>query len=116
MQMISFACKDIEFKDLLRCSFELNKTEYNLFIYLLKHTGYSTIETLASSLALDRTTVQKAVKKLVSKQLVTRFQENLGKGGYIFHYKISNKEEIKQTMQKIVENWHENVIAEIQRW
>ena len=35
--MITFACQDIEFSDLLRCSFALNKTEYNVMMYLLKN-------------------------------------------------------------------------------
>ena len=114
--MISFACQDIEFKDLLRCSFELNKTEYNVFMFLLKTDKWFTASKLGQIMKLDRTTVQKAIKKLTEKDLATRHQENLEKGGYVFHYKIKNKEEIKQRMQNIVNTWHEEVKKEIKRW
>ena len=33
--MISFACKDIDKEELIRCSFELNKTEYKLLMFLM---------------------------------------------------------------------------------
>lgn len=102
--MISFACQDIEFKDLLRCSFELSKTEYNILMFLLKTEKSYTAEKLGGLLHVDRTTVQKSIKKLADKDLVFRQQENLGKGGYTFHYEIKNKQEIKQRMEKIVEN------------
>ncbi len=114
--MISFACQDIEFKDLLRCSFELNKTEYNVFMFLLKTDKWFITSKLGSIMNLDRTTVQKAIKRLSEKNLVTRHQENLHKGGYMFHYKIKNKEEIKQKMQNIVDNWYEEVKKEIKKW
>jgi len=114
--MISFACQDIEFKDLLRCSFELNKTEYNVFMFLLKTEKRYTATKLGKIMELDRTTVQKAIKKLAEKDLVERHQENLNKGGYMFHYKIKNKADIKQRMQKIVEKWHDEVKKEIKNW
>ena len=114
--MISFACQDIEFSDLLRCSFSLNKTEYNVMMFLLKTDKWFTASKLAKVMELDRTTVQKAIKKLAEKDIVERHQENLDKGGYIFHYRIKNKKDIKERMQKIVEKWYDEVIKEITRW
>lgn len=114
--MISFACNDIEFKDLLRCSFDLNKTEYNVLMFLLKTNKQFTAIKLGEIMQLDRTTVQKAIKMLTEKDLVSRHQENLDKGGYLFHYSIKNKDDIKERMEKIVEKWHEEVIKEIKRW
>lgn len=114
--MISFACQDIEFKDLLRCSFDLNKTEYHVFMFLLKKEKSYTAAKLAKTLNIDRTTVQKAIKKLAEKNLVFRQQQNLEKGGYTYHYKIKNKEDTKIRMQKIVEKWYEEVIREIKKF
>jgi predicted transcriptional regulator len=113
--MISFACKDIEFKDLLRCSFELNKTEYNVFMFLLKTDKEFTATDLAKIMQLDRTTVQKAIKRLTEKNLVFRKQQNLEKGGYTFHYSIKDRAEIKQRMLNIVENWHNEIVKEIKK-
>ncbi|MEM4397629.1 MAG: helix-turn-helix domain-containing protein [Candidatus Woesearchaeota archaeon] len=114
--IISFACQDIDFKDLLRCSFNLNKTEYNVMMFLLKTNQSFTTTKLAEVMKLDRTTVQKAIKKLADKEIVSRYQENLDKGGYLFHYKIYNKEAIKERMLQIVNKWHEAVVEEIKRW
>lgn len=114
--IISFACQDIDFKDLLRCSFQLNKTEYNVMMFLLKTNKNFTALKLAEVMNLDRTTVQKALKKLAEKEIVIRYQENLNKGGYIYHYKIYNKESIKERMLSIVNKWHEAVITEIKKW
>jgi predicted transcriptional regulator len=113
---ISFACKDIEFKDLLRCSFNLNKSEYNVFMFLLKTGKIYTAYRIAAIMHLDRTTIQKAIKKLAEKDLVVRKQENLDKGGYLFHYGINNKDDIKQKMDNIVEKWYDAVLEEIKKW
>ena len=114
--MISFACQDIEFKDLLRCSFQLSKTEYNVFMFLLIKDKYYTTSEIATIIKLDRTTVQKSIKELADKNLVIRTQENLKKGGYVFYYRINNKSDIKKRMQDIVEEWHKEVVKEIKRW
>jgi len=58
---------------------------------------------------LERTTVQKAIKSLIEKDLVLRKQENLEKGGYMFFYKIKKKEELKYKLKKIVTDWHKKV-------
>lgn len=114
--MITFACQDIEFSDLLRCSFELNKTEYNVFMFLLKTDNRDSASNLGKLMKLDRTTVQKALKKLAEKDLVLRFQSNLEKGGYMFSYQIKNRVEIKQRMKNVVEKWHNQVLLEINKW
>ena len=93
--MISFACQDIEFKDLLRCSFSMNKTEYNIMMFLLKSDEAFTATQIGKTMKLDRTTVQKAIKKLAEKNIVLRLQTNLEKGGYMFIYRIKNKDELK---------------------
>ncbi len=114
--MISFACRDINFKDLIMCSFELNKTEYNVFMFLISHREDFTTTQIADELGLDRTTVQKAIKSLTDKNLVFRTQQNLEKGGYIFIYSIKDKEDVKKRMLSIVENWYDKVIKEIKSW
>jgi predicted transcriptional regulator len=114
--MLSFACKDIKFSELIRCSFELNKTEYNVFIFLFHNDSEFGTSDIAKQMGLERTTVQKSIKNLVEKSLVFRSQQNLEKGGYIFAYSIKDKLGVKERMLKIVENWYTNVTAEIKKW
>ena len=85
-------------------------------MFLLKSDKSFTATSLSKRMGIDRTTVQKAIKKLAEKELVERRQENLDKGGYLFHYAIKNKNEIKKRMEGIVEKWHQAVVTEIKDW
>jgi len=113
IRMITFACKRIRQEELIRCSFNLNKTEYNVLMFILKRSGNCTVSMVSESMGLERTTVQKAVKTLFKRRLVKRMQKNLSKGGYIYYYKISNKNEIKNEMKNIVYMWYKGVEKEI---
>ncbi len=114
--MISFACKQIELKDLIKCSFDLNKTDYNLFIYLLTSKENLTTNEIAKEIGLDRTSVQKSIKRLVEKTLVIRNQENLSGGGYIFSYIIKDKSLIKNQVMDMISAWNKKVRLEIEKW
>jgi len=114
--IVSFACQDIEFVDLIRCSFELSKTEYSILMYLLTKEKWYTTSKLAEVIGLDRTTIQKSIKHLADKGLVKRFQENLDKGGYMYLYNIKDKEGIKKRMRNLVENWYKEVLTQIADW
>ena len=113
--MITFACKKIEKEELIRCSFDLNKTEYNVLMFMLKRKNMHTVSQIAESMGLERTTVQKAVKTLLSRNLIKRTQKNLPRGGYTFLYRINNKDEIKSKMKEIVHEWYKTVEREIDR-
>lgn len=116
--MITFACKNIEFDDLLRCSFQLNKTELNLFKFLfeLGEEDLLEITEISKKLKLDRSTIQKAIKNLIARNLVFRKQINLDTGGYRFYYRIKNKIEIKHRMHEIIESWYKLVKTNIESW
>ncbi|MGM5481296.1 MAG: helix-turn-helix domain-containing protein [Nanobdellota archaeon] len=116
MMRLSFACKNIDFKELVMCSFELNQTEYNLFTFLLSQDEPLCTTTIGEMTRKDRTTIQKAVKKLVSKGLINKHQVNLDSGGYTFVYSIRNKDNIKNTMLDIVNKWYSAVIDQIKEW
>ncbi|MCD6279596.1 winged helix-turn-helix transcriptional regulator [Candidatus Micrarchaeota archaeon] len=113
--MMTFACKVIKHDELIRCSFNLNKTEYNLLIFMMDKKQKQTISQVVKKMGLDRTTVQKAMKNLVDKNLVKRTQKNLPKGGYVFLYMITDKNEIKNRMKKIIYLWYKGVEKEIEK-
>jgi predicted transcriptional regulator len=114
--MISFACKNVQLQDIVMCSFELNKTEYALLLFMLKNEDQLTIQEIATKTSFERSTVQKAIAKLLSKELVERRQFNLSSGGYHFVYEIADKDVIKERISKIVEGWYKNVIAAVNEW
>ncbi|MGE0793223.1 MAG: helix-turn-helix domain-containing protein [Candidatus Woesearchaeota archaeon] len=114
--MISFACKPIDFKEILTCTFSMNKTEFTLFEFLEKQTEPLCTSTIAEIMKKDRTTIQKAIKSLSEKEIVDKFQVNLDKGGYTFVYSLKNKEILKHKMLNSVSGWTNEVTNKIKSW
>ncbi len=113
---VDFACKKIHLDEVIKCSFGLNKTEYSVFIFLLKHSEKEYyVKDIAEKLKLNRTTVQKAVKTLVEKNLILRKQNNLLRGGYVFIYSGKNNKEIRTLIKKNVYEWYKKVEDEIDK-
>lgn len=103
--MITFSCKKITKEDLIKCAFSLNKTEYELLVFMLKKKGKYSANQISAMVRLDRTTIQKAIKKLANEGLVTRLQKNMPGGGYTFLYTIADKKEIKGRIKKVIRIW-----------
>jgi len=116
MEQLNFVCKIFTIEDLLKCSFGLNKTELQIMKFLLEEKEEKTIEEIIKIIKKDRTTVQRAVKKLFEKDLIKRRQINLKNGGYVFVYSPKAKAELKEKVYKIFEAFKESVGKEIHRW
>jgi predicted transcriptional regulator len=114
--MFNFACKNISMEEIVRCSFKINKTEYKVLYQLLKAKNELTINEIARELKKNRTTVQKGIKGLIEKKLISRRQMNLDNGGYIYVYKADDKEKIKNDLLSIINKWKESVDIAIKNW
>jgi predicted transcriptional regulator len=114
--MIDFACREFNLKDIIKCSLGLARSDFAVFEFLLKHPGSHGTEAVASRLALDLSTVQRAMKKLHEKQLVRRMQKNLSGGGYVFEYQINDKKTIRKIIMGTVHNWTARVEQELETW
>jgi len=112
--MITFACKKIRLDEIVKCSFNLNKTEYNVLMFLLRKGKEFDVNNLSNKMGFERTTVQKALKKLLDKKLAKRRQVNLKTGGYFFLYNVKNKDSIKMRILKIIRQWEKSAEEEIQ--
>lgn len=106
----------IDLKEIIMCSFSLNKTEYQTLLILLKQSEALSIGEIAKLVKLERSTVQKAISKLKDKDLVDRRQINLSGGGYHFIYAAKDHDEIKSELKTIVQGWHKSVIEAINEW
>jgi len=113
--MIDFACKSIEVEDLIRCSFQLSKTEYMVLETLLGTDGKDAKE-LAKKLELDRSTVHKSLKTLQERELVKRRQYNVPSGGYKYVYRTKEKGEIKKRVRELIETWSSSADQAIRDW
>jgi len=114
--MIDFACKRFSLDEIIKCSLSLSKADCKIMHSLLKEQDWITTKDLAKKLNLNITTVQRAVKKLHGKNVLTRSQENLKDGGYIFFYKIKNKKELRELIMQLVNDWVNNVEKELNNW
>ncbi len=112
--MIDFACKNISFKELLMCSYALNKTEYNVLMKLMNLKEFISINELSKKMKKERSTIQKAMKKLFEKKLVMRRQMNLTTGGFIYEYKLKNKEELKKEIINLIKSWSASAIKKLE--
>ena len=103
--MVSFACKEVKLEEIIKCSFDFNKTEYKVFTFLLRLDKSITVIGISNRIKLDRSTVQKAIRKLVNRDLILRKQRNLPKGSYVYLYKLKDKIKIKKNLKEIIRNW-----------
>lgn len=114
--MIDFACKKFDLKEIVKCSLGLSKSEYNLLEFLLTRNKQYTTEELSSELGLDKSTIQRGIKNLHAKKLVSRGQINRSSGGYVFLYKIKEKNHLRQLITQIIDGWAQGVKKEILNW
>ena len=111
--MITFACKNILIKDLIQCALGLNKTAYNVLMFLLKQKNPRQIKEMSKEINLKRCSIQKAIQNLYKKGLIIKSQKNLEKGGYIYLYKLINKKGIKEKIKQTLHTWNRNSIKKI---
>ena len=110
--MLNLACKTITLEELIKCSFNINKTEYLIIKHLLNNKD-CTSDTLQECLGKDLTTIQKALKSLLNKNIVQRRQVNLESGGYKFYYNTISKNELKEKIMSNLKNFETKVEARL---
>jgi predicted transcriptional regulator len=95
----------------------MSKSDYNLFEFFMKNVedDFDT-EELAKKTGFHITTVQRTVKKMHEKGLLSRKQKNLGGGGYIFVYQLQDKKRIRQIVISTVQLWTKRVEEEVNHW
>lgn len=113
---IDFACKKFDLEEIVKCSLGLSKSEYRILRFLMSKDSRFMTDELSSELGLDKSTVQRGVKKLHQKGLVARGQINQSRGGYVFNYRIKEKSEIRKIIIDIIDGWSRGVKKEILNW
>jgi predicted transcriptional regulator len=91
--------------DLLCCAFGLQSSEIDTYFALL--SGNKTAEEISSDVCLDRSTVQRALKKLLQKQLVVRETKKIERGGYYYIYKALSTNEVRGQILDELDRWYQ---------
>lgn len=115
--MLDFACKEFELDDVFKCALKLTKSELQIMNKFLENDNkWLTSDDIAVMMGLDLSTVQKAVKKLYTSNILNRSQKNLDNGGYVYIYKACSREEMKKLVLSIVHIWVNRVENEFDNW
>ncbi|ADI74147.1 transcriptional regulator, TrmB [Methanohalobium evestigatum Z-7303] len=115
--MLDFACKEFELDDVFKCALNLTRSELKIMNKFLENDDtWFTSDDIAVTMGLDLSTVQKAVKKLYTSDVLNRSQKNLDNGGYVYIYKARSREEMKKLVLSIVHIWVNRVENEFDNW
>ena len=98
---------DPNIKCVLKCALDISCLEMDVYLLLLKNPG-SDVETLAELLDKDESTIYKALRNLMEKNLVKRDYRILRGGGYKYLYYPVQFEEFKRVAKRALEEWFKN--------
>ncbi|MCL5067235.1 MAG: hypothetical protein M1368_02635 [Thaumarchaeota archaeon] len=90
-------------EDLLICMYNLNPMESHTF-YQLARIGSSTVDDLSTTLKRDRSTIHRALSKLVSIGLCYKETKTLKDGGYYHVYTSTEPSNIKRELSTKVQD------------
>jgi predicted transcriptional regulator len=106
---MDFACKTVDLRDVLRCSFELTHADLVVLETLSEKREWATSASIENITRLERSTVQRSLKRLTDKKLCTRRQENHSEGGYTFHYQAITNHALAERVLTIFEGFRERL-------
>lgn len=97
-------------ESIMNCMFGLKNFETELYFELVNRDALAVNE-LVSKFAKHRSTMQRALKKLIAVGLVSREQKNIKKGGYYYVYHAAKFEDVKGNIKTSVKEWADAVIS-----
>jgi predicted transcriptional regulator len=95
-------------KDIVQCAFSLNDFEIDVFKAASKY-GPLRADDLADKMGKERSTVYRALQKLMSCGMCFRETKSLDKGGYYHVYSAVSKDVLKMKMEHCVEEWNQRM-------
>ena len=138
MEVIGKQLKEFEFIDkilenkkifssvrLFKCILGLNKTESQVFGYLLRNNDVSTSK-IANTLKMDRSSIQRAIQNLSELKLIYRKsismkeysniknKTKIKKKGYLYVYNAKEIEIIKIQLKELLNKWYRSMLKYIE--
>ncbi|MFX0040652.1 MAG: helix-turn-helix domain-containing protein [Candidatus Heimdallarchaeota archaeon] len=110
---------------LFKCILGLNKTESQVFGYMLRNKNVSTSE-ISKALKMDRSSIQRAVQNLAELNLIKRksismkeyskdsTKTNKKKQGYLFVYNAKDINSIKTQFKELLNKWYGSMLKYIE--
>jgi predicted transcriptional regulator len=102
-------------KDIVQCAFSLNDFEIEVFKAAARY-GPMRADDLADQIGKERSTVYRALQKLMSCGMCYRETRSLEKGGYYHVYSAVSKDVLKMKMEHCVEEWNKRMQEALARF
>lgn len=96
---------DLSTSSILKCKYNLNKSELRVYEIILKSKKDTTMKDLVKNVGKDRTTIQRTINNLLDKKIIAKKQVNLHKGfmyTYYIHDKIGLLKELKSKVSDVL--------------
>jgi predicted transcriptional regulator len=91
--------------DLVQCAFSLGAFEVEVY-YQLTELGSVRADELAEKMGKDRSTVYRALQKLMSCGMAYRETKSIDRGGYYHVYKGISREMLRKKLEHCVNDWY----------
>lgn len=102
-------------RDVLKCLFSLGDFEMSVYKGLLR-AGASRVDQLSTLLRRDKSTVYRALQRLVSSGLVLKETVTLKRGGHYHQYIAVPPEKIHERVKTCIDEWFAHVQEAINRF
>lgn len=107
---------DMDCDGLLECFHGLKELDKDCFHVLVAEADPLTIDDIAEEVDRERSTVYRAVQRLLSAGLIQKEQVNYDQGGYYHVYKPTDPTAIREDMQRLLNDWYAEMGQLIQQF
>ena len=95
-------------EDVMQCFFNLNEFEISLYNIIVSK-GPQKLDVLSKKVKKDKTTVYRAMQKLVSCGLCFKGTKTIKRGGYYHIYGAMEPELVKRKLKECMDQWNTNM-------
>jgi len=112
------SANSLSIHDLFECLLGLNELETNVFLYLVENAGGNCCGGIGEALGKNRTSVQRAMTKLLGLRLVEReqtFPQTITQKGYMYVYKPLPMPELQDRLLSLIEEAKSRMVELVMR-
>ena len=108
--------RDMECEGLLECLHGLKNLDKQCYQVLVETDEPLTVDEVAEEVDRERSTVYRAIQRLLQAELVQKDQVNYDQGGYYHVYYPTDPEVVTDQMQRILNDWYAQMGTLIQEF
>jgi len=108
--------QDMECEGLLECLYGLKSLDRDCYQVLIETEEPLTVDAIAERVDRERSTVYRAVQRLLKAGVVRKDQVNYDQGGYYHVYYPADPAEVTDRMQRMLNDWYAQMGTLIQEF